>query len=334
MIRGSLQPMKSAELVEAASPIGCCLCEATNTRDAEYCRRCGAPMALAHQAMGQTTRPRTIAILGPGGAGKTTYLGMLMDMLSQQLKGWQIIARGAFSIRLQQTAVSALARCRFPARTGSEPDCWNWMHCEIHRDEMPPQASPSFLERLAGYTLGRLHPSRKRNRCVELIVPDVAGDVILGEVEHPQTNLLVRGLLRNSAAAMLFIDAGELGRGQRDADFAAMKILVCLKEIEIERGLDRMSRKPVAIVFTKVDQAPDCRENPEEYARDHAPGVWQHIRQDFRECRFFAASVAGCCTCAKRRDGQRFQVPLRVEPRGIIEPLEWLMEGLCFTRKP
>ena len=76
-----------------------------------------------------------VAVLGPSGSGKTVYLGMLMDMLSRQPQRLEIVARGASSIGLQQTTVSALARCEFPAKTGREPECWNWMHCEIHRHE-------------------------------------------------------------------------------------------------------------------------------------------------------------------------------------------------------
>ena len=42
-------------------------------------------------------------------------------------------------------------------------------------------------------------------------MPDMAGEAILEEVEHPQTFHVVRALLRNSAAALLLIDASELG---------------------------------------------------------------------------------------------------------------------------
>ena len=81
-----------------------------------------APMALAQQALGQTARPKMVAVLGPSGSGKTVYLGMLMDVLSRLPQRLQIIARGAFSIGLQQATVSALASCEFPAKTGTEPE--------------------------------------------------------------------------------------------------------------------------------------------------------------------------------------------------------------------
>src|SRR5208283_5291839 len=170
MTRGTLQPMKSSEMVEAALPILCYVCEAANTRDAEYCCRCSAPMALAHQAMGQTVRPKMVAVLGPSGSGKTVYLGMLLDMLSRQPKRLQILARGAFSIGLQQATVSALARCEFPAKTGTEPECWNWMHCEVHRDDDPASERPSFMERLKLRNLRKQsNAAKSKNLHVELV---------------------------------------------------------------------------------------------------------------------------------------------------------------------
>ncbi len=332
MIRGALQPMQSSDLVQPALPVLCYVCEAANTRDAEYCRRCSAPMALAQQALGQTARPKMVAVLGPSGSGKTVYLGMLMDVLSRLPQRLQIIARGAFSIGLQQATVSALASCEFPAKTGTEPERWSWVHCEIHRRDAAEEA-PSVAESLAGVAPRKRRVSTTKNPHVELVMPDMAGEAILEEVEHPQTFFVIRSLLRNSAAVLLLIDAAELAQGRRDPDFAAMKILSCLKELELQGGVSRMSRRPVALVFTKVDQAEGCRANPQEFARTYAVGTWQNCQQGFRDYAFFAASVVGCCTWLEVRGEGRRQTPLRVEPRGIIEPFEWLLEKLHPVEK-
>lgn len=257
--------MQSSDLVQPALPVLCYVCEAANTCDAEYCRRCSAPMALAQQALGQTARPKMVAVLGPSGSGKTVYLGMLMDVLSRLPQRLQIIARGAFSIGLQQATVSALASCEFPAKTGTEPERWSWVHCEIHRHDAAEEA-PSVAESLAGVAPRKRRVSTTKNPHVELVMPDMAGEAILEEVEHPQTFFVIRSLLRNSAAVLLLIDAAELAQGRRDPDFAAMKILSCLKELELQGGVSRMSRRPVALVFTKVDQAEGCRANPQEFA--------------------------------------------------------------------
>ena len=77
-----IQPLESYRLAEYAIPIPCYICEGENTYDSEFCRHCFAPMALAHQANSQKIRPRMLAVVGASGAGKTVYLGMLMDMLT------------------------------------------------------------------------------------------------------------------------------------------------------------------------------------------------------------------------------------------------------------
>jgi hypothetical protein len=110
-----------------------------------------------------------------------------------------------------------------------------------------------------------------------------------------------------------------------------MKILSCLKEIEVRDRAGPISRRPVALVFTKVDQVAGCRENPEEFARTYAVGTWQRCRQEFRDYAFFAASVTGCCTWLEVRGEGRRRTPLRVEPHGIIEPFEWILEKLHPT---
>jgi hypothetical protein len=164
-------------------------------------------------------------------------------------------------------------------------------------------------------------------------MPDMAGEAILEEVEHAHSYFVVRSLLRNSAAAIILVDAAELAAGNRDADFAAMKILSCMRELEVNGQPPTMARRPVAVVFTKVDQVAGCRERPEEFARAHASGTWQHCRQEFREHGFFAASVVGCCAWLETRGEGRRHVPLRVEPYGIVEPFEWLLDRLYLPRR-
>ena len=131
MTKSVIQPLESYRLIQYSTPIPCYICAADNTTDAEFCNHCSAPMALAHQANVQKVQPRMVAVVGPSGVGKTVYMGMLLDMLSQQSEKMQLLARGAFSINLQQTAMAALSRCEFPRKTPNEPDRWNWVHCQI-----------------------------------------------------------------------------------------------------------------------------------------------------------------------------------------------------------
>jgi hypothetical protein len=301
MTKGVIVPLESARLVEYAVPIPCYICEGQNNFDAEYCRYCSAPMALAHQANSQKLFPRMIATIGASAVGKTVFLGMLMDMLSRQPKRLQLLARGAFSITLQQTTLAALARGEFPEKTPNEPDRWNWVHCQIRRPR-------------------HRHPT-------ELIMPDMAGEAILQEVDHPHTFRVISSFLRKCLGAMVLIDAVKIKEGGKNQEFFCMKLISYLGELS-DRGKQGWARKPVALIFTKADQCEPCAEDPEGFAREHAAGLWQQCRERFRVHKFFAAGVAGACALRPSYEG-RTLVPLRVEPHGIVEPFEWLLSRLA-----
>jgi hypothetical protein len=256
-------------------------------------------MALARQAVGHKVPPCMTAIVGPSGVGKTVYLGLLMDMLSRQTDRMQFLSRGAFSIDLQQTTVAALSRCQFPNKTSNEPDRWNWVYGQVSRDAKSPT--------------------------LEIIMPDMAGEAVLEEIDHRNTYFVIREVLAKASAALVLIDSIELREGDRDQDYFAMKILSYLSEIESENKHGWADR-PIALVFTKVDQAEVCRDDPENFARTHAAGLLHHCQQRFHKYKFFAASVVGACAWHESVTLGRRQVPLRIEPHGIIEPFEWLME--------
>lgn len=301
MTRDAILPMESYRLAQYAIPIPCYICETENTFDSEYCQNCLAPMALAHQAASQKVQPEMMAVLGPSGVGKTVYLGMLMDMLSRMPDHLQVLARGAFSITLQQTTISALTRSTFPEKTPNEPDRWNWVHCQVRRLEQKYAA--------------------------ELIVPDIAGEALLAEVDHPHSYRVIGSYLKKCRGAMVLIDAARLGDGTRDQDYFTMKLISYLAEL-CDDPKDNWQRRPVALIFTKSDQCSDCIEDPTAYAKAHACGLWQHCQERFKVHRFFAASVAGSCAWRETRSEGRVRVPLRVEPYGITEPFEWLLGQL------
>ncbi len=301
MTKGAIQPLESYRLARYAVPISCYICETDNTFDSEFCSHCSAPMALAHQANSQKICPRMLAVVGASAVGKTVYLGMLMDMLSRRPERMKLFARGAFSITLQQTTLSALARCEFPRKTPNEPDRWNWVHCQIR---LPKQRRP-----------------------MELIMPDMAGEAVLEEVDHPHTFRVVRSFLEKCTAAMILIDGEKLQEGSREQDYFTMKLLSYLSELD--RGRKNVwSKRPVALIFSKADQNELCLEDPEAYAKSRLPGLWQHRQERFGCHKFFAAGMAGACATHESILDGRVHVPLRVEPRGIVEPFEWLLEQL------
>jgi hypothetical protein len=213
----------------------------------------------------------------------------------------QLLARGAFSITLQQTTMAALSRCSFPEKTANEPDRWNWVHCQIR---WPKQKQP-----------------------LELIVPDMAGDALLEEVDHPHSYRVIGSYLRKCAGAMLLIDTVKLKEGSREQDYFTMKLVSYLAELH-DDPKKSWSKRPLALVFTKADQCEECFLDPEGYAKSHASGLWQHCQERFAIHRYFAAGVAGACALRESSPGGRVRVPLRIEPFGIVEPFQWLLEQI------
>jgi hypothetical protein len=301
MNKGVAVPLESYRLAEYANQLPCYICQRGNTYDAELCRHCFAPMALAHQANSQKILPKMIAAIGSSGVGKTVYLGMLLDMLSRQPDRMHAVARGAFSITLQQTTLASLSRCEFPAKTPSEPDRWNWVHCQVRT---PQHRQP-----------------------LELIMPDMAGEALFEEIEHPHTYQVIRSLLEKCTGVMVLIDAATLHGGVLDQDYASMKILSYLSELaeDPKKGL---RNRPIALVVSKADQCEHCFDDPMGYAQKHAPGLWQYCHQRFNCYQFFAAGVAGSCAVKSAPGRGTMRVPLRIEPRGIIEPFEWLVNQI------
>lgn len=298
MRANGLLEMDSYRLAAYTVPCPCYICGGGNNFDAELCRHCHAPMALAHQATSQKIHPQMIAAVGPSGAGKTVFLGMLTDMLSRQDESMQLLARGAFSIRLQQNAMAALARCEFPHKTPNEPDRWNWVHCQV---------------------------LRKQRRPTELIMPDLAGEALLEEVDHPNTYPVIRSFLSKCAGIMVLIDAPRVEAGESDEDFHTMKLISYLTELVIPEKKASWQTRPVALIFSKADQCEQCFDDPQAFARRHTPGLVQQCRERLKRHQFFAVGVAGACGYRNEPHG-KVHVPLRIEPRGIVEPFKWLLD--------
>jgi Double-GTPase 2 len=296
-----VQPLESYRLAQYSVQVPCYVCDESNTFDAELCRHCFAPMALAHQANAQKIRPQMIAVIGTSGVGKTVYLGMLLDIFSRQPQRMQVLARGAFSITLQQTVIGALARGEFPAKTPNEPDRWNWVHCQLR--------------------------SASRREPIELIMPDMAGDSILEEVEHPHTYMGIRRFLSKCSGAIVLIDAAEMAGGTREQDYFAMKLVSYLSELLDDDGKPWRQR-PLALVLSKADRCENCFDDPAGYAERSAMGLCEHCRERFPKHKFFAAGVAGACVSHFVRGAGHVVAPLRIEPRGIVEPFAWLVNNI------
>jgi len=312
MTRGCELPMESYRLAHYSVQVECYVCGGGNTIDAELCRHCQAPMALAHQASSQKVQPGLVAVLGTTGAGKTVYLGMLMDMLSRRNDGLQALVRGAFSVNLQQITTAALANGEFPTKTPNEPDRWNWVHAQLNSPEL--------------------------RRPMELIIPDMAGEAVMEEIDHARTFPVIRSFIAKTAGIVILVDAIRLQHGGHEQDHFTTKLLTFLSEMESDKASQTSRRKkqqtrPIALVLTKADQCANCFEDPEGFAKTYAAGTWRHCQERFDEVKIFAAGVAGACAYRFGLGDQRRRIPLRVEPRGIVEPFDWLLSRISGNKK-
>ena len=262
-------------------------------------------MSLAHNLHSVKKRPHMVAIIGASGAGKTVYLGLLMDLLTRHVGLMRSTARGPMSISLQQTTTTALATGWFPEKTSANPEQWHWVHCQFN--------------------------CRRRRRPLELVIPDLSGEALATETERANRYPAIRSLLSKCAAVMVVADAERLQAGDQTQDFLTLKLLSLIGELRDDRaqGWRRRGpeRRPLALVLTKSDRCDGLDENPREFAESHATALWADCRSRFPRHDVFACSVTGA-TAYRDNYGKRQHVPLRVEPHGIIEPFGWLMTEL------
>ncbi len=157
-------------------------------------------------------------------------------------------------------------------------------------------------------------------------MPDMAGEALLEEIDHPNTYPVIRSLLSKCAGVLMLVDTVKLQSGIHDQDYFAMKLLTYLIELD-DHPKHGWPQRPVGLVFSKADECEECFDDPVAYAKAHSGGLWQHCHERFKRYQFFAAGVAGGCAYRNLPEG-RVRVPLRIEPRGIVEPFEWLIDQL------
>jgi hypothetical protein len=275
----------------------CPLCEG-HVYQGDPCGNCYAPASVIESIMTSERVPRFIGVLGPTGVGKTVYLGMLLDMLAHGVGGLHGMARSPFSLSLHRHLILALEHQRFPDKTPNEPDHWQWVHCEV--------------------TTGR------RGRIFDIVTPDVAGEAVQSELENPKSNKIIRSLIGRCSALVVLIDILQVVNAGQGQELFAMQLVSYLDSIHVARRGRKVSI-PVALVFTKADLCEDAILNPDFFARTNAPGLARICDSRLRNYRFYCSAVAGSTATLVDPSGGESSVPLRIEPRGIIEPFAWLM---------
>lgn len=283
----------------------CVICDRCNPEYDKICGRCMAPAELTRSVRQRGTSPRFLGVLGESASGKTVYLGMLLDMLSKGHNGLRGFPNGSFSVTVQQQTVTALQDRLFPEKTASEADQWRWVHCEITAE-------------------------KKRNDYLDLVTPDFAGEAIALEVEQPGTYPTIRAVVRKAASLMVLIDSLRVRDEGREEDYFALKLATYIAHLQ-NKSSSRWRRKlalPLAILFTKADACPEARDNPGAFARANLPSLANYCQRHFAHYNFFATGVVGGTATVTSEHGFRLQIPLHVEPHGVVEPLEWILQHL------
>jgi hypothetical protein len=131
--------------------------------------------------------------------------------------------------------------------------------------------------------------------------------------------------MARSEAILILYDSLRCRDSGRTEDMFAMKIMSYLYQLHERLGQLKRGKvqTPIAIVFTKSDICPEVRENPQQFAESNMPGLTQNCEARFAVFQYFATALVGSHAFGVDGYGRRVQVPLHVEPRGVVEPLEW-----------
>jgi hypothetical protein len=139
-------------------------------------------------------------------------------------------------------------------------------------------------------------------------------------------------MLSHGAAAMILVDVEALLNGTMESEFFALKVISNLIAGESSKKGKGWPDRPVAIVFTKADRCDWVFASPDEFARRYVPSLWRQCQDQLHRHRFFATSVAAVAT-ATDSHGEKLNVPLRIEPRGVVEPFAWIVEQISAAAK-
>ncbi len=269
-----------------------------------FCFSCQTPAEVSRNVANRDRQPAFVSVIGASGAGKTVYLGMLLDMLTKGRGNLRGLANGSFSVTVQAQTVTALEGRKFPEKTSSEAEGWQWVHCEVSNTKRP-----------------------KNN--VDIITPDFAGEAIAMEVDQPGMYPAIRSVVSKSMGLLVLCDSLKVRDDGLNEDLFVMKLASYIHQTHQDskgvRGKGKL-KTPIAIIFTKCDWCEEALNDPSAFAENNTPRLVQFCQQSFSNYKFFGASVVGASGTAMDRYGRNMLIPFHVEPRGIAEPLEWVTE--------
>lgn len=282
---------------------GCVCCGVGYAGSGPLCIRCQAPVELSRIVHRRGAAPRFVPVLGASGAGKTVYLGMLLDILTKGTQRLTGIAAGSFSVALQQHTATSLAARRFPEKTPVEAEGWQWALCDVRSRAKPKNYA-------------------------DLLTPDFAGESIAQEISQQGSYPAIRHVMTQAKGLLVLCDSLQVRDAALSEDLFALNLLTYLAQtLDADRRTrrKRYDKLPLAIVLTKSDACPDAHQDPATFAASNLPRLRQLCQHRFPLHRFFASTVVGSCLTIVDAYGCENQVPLHIQPHGILEPLEWIM---------
>lgn len=262
------------------------------------------PASLTHSVKAQGAEHSFISVLGASNAGKTVYLGLLLDILSKGGEDFRGTAASSFSVDLQAHVVNMLEKRSFPEKTPTEADAWQWLH----------------------YKLTMSH--KKSTRTADLISPDFAGEAIATEISRPGLYPAVAHVVSRSNGLMILCDSVRVRDQGAGEDLFAMKLATYIAEQHELYGenFGKRGKGPsIAVVFTKCDACPEAVNDPSAFAANNTPRLHDFCRQTFRRVEFFSAGVAGSTGVIADTRGLQMCVPFHIQPYGVLEPLRWIL---------
>lgn len=281
----------------------CACCSSSFEPFDDYCNKCQMPTSLSQSVAAQGGGHTFISVLGASNAGKTVYLGLLLDILSKGPADFKGVAASSFAVDLQEYVVNELERRSFPEKTPSEADAWQWLHYKLTMKE------------------------KKSTRTADLISPDFAGEAIATEISRPGLYPAVAHVVSRSSGLLILCDSVRVRDQGASEDLFAMKLASYIAESHELYGenFGKGGKGPsLAVVFTKCDACPEAVENPTAFAANNTPRLHDFCRQTFRRVKFFAAGVAGSTGVIADNRGLQMCVPFHIQPYGVLEPLRWV----------
>lgn len=292
------------ELCEAEDMF-CVCCDAQMSVVDDYCDVCNTPAEISRSVELRKATPHFISVVGPSNAGKTVYLGLLLDMLCGGARNLKGVPNGAFSIGLQEQVISALEERRFPEKTPNESDLWKWLHCVV------------------------TDSSKRKHKQVDFVAPDFAGEAIAMELEQPGTYPAVGHIVQRTAAFLLLCDSAEVRDNGAREDLFAMKLgSYIAQQQRLSELNDKRDLTPaIAVVFTKSDTCTEAAADPRRFMANNMPRFMDYCTNNFPRHSVFSASVIGSSALLSNNVGGIARVPFHIQPRGVIEPLHWAIQN-------